>query len=477
MAFPGAAMRTSTTDRQKIELTIASLALAISTLLSGCSASFNLSNATTSIFSRAGVAVTNTVIPPINSPLTRSFFGMTVQHLDAASDAAGATPFPSVDVSTLRFWDVSYWANLEPAEGVYTWSEMDSIVAEAKLNGANDFVFTFGHVPQWAATNPSDSCTDGEGIATCTPPKVDAFDSFATKVVQRYCGKVQYYETWNEPNLAYFWDGTNSQLLQLASHLYSIAKDPANCGCANGICAPNGGVNPNKVLMPTISNLSSAAQAWLDSYLGSVGGNYPYADIASFHGYGETAPESLIGDLAFFKKILAKYGLAKADLWDTEASWGEETAAVNQTQAAWLMRFHIVHAATGISRFIWYAYDSCQWGTLWAQNNCTPSGAVAGTSSGLTLPGQAYGVIQSWLTGATLDSCQQYKDGLWACQMTMPENSTALLLWSTAANPITVTMPANSSLTTYRNWMNRQSSLPVKLPVDSTPVLLEAAAQ
>ena len=117
------------------------------------------------------------------------------------------------------------------------------------------------------------------------PPDMNAFDNFATQLVQRYCGTVKYYEPWNEPDNPQFWDGTDAQLLTIARHTYQIAKDPANCGCTNGVCSPNGGVNPNQVLLPPISGLGPGSIAWLNSYLASAGTSYPYADIAAFHGY------------------------------------------------------------------------------------------------------------------------------------------------------------------------------------------------
>ena len=93
----------------------------------------------------------------------------------------------------------------------------------------------------------------GEGAGTCAPPDMTAFDDFAAHIVQRYCGKIKYYETWNEPDDQQYWGGNSAQLLTVYQHLFQIAKVPANCGCANGVCAPNGGADPNQVLTPAIS--------------------------------------------------------------------------------------------------------------------------------------------------------------------------------------------------------------------------------
>lgn len=169
-----------------------------------------------------------------------------------------------------------------------------------------------------------------------------------------------YYETWNEPDLTDFWSGTDAELLSIANDLYQIAKDPANCGCTNGVCAPGGGVNANKVILPSVNQINEPNLGWLDTYLflAAAGGTYPYADVASFHGYGYTQPEDIVHGVAQLKKTLARHGLSSLELWDTEASWG--TTAVNdeEPEASWLMRFHLAQAVSGVSRFVWYAYDN-----------------------------------------------------------------------------------------------------------------------
>jgi hypothetical protein len=298
-----------------------------------------------------------------------------------------------------------------------------------------------------------------------------AFDSFATALVQRYCGTIKYYETWNEPNNSPYWSGTNAQLLAVAQDLYQIAKDPANCGCTNGVCSPNGGVNPNQVLTPSISKVTSANLSWLDSYLSQTGPTYPYADVASFHGYGTVVnsdPEQIVSQVQSLNQILANHGLSTLPLWNTEASWGSLTS-VDQDQASWLMRYQAAQAVTGVSRFVWYSYDNCGWGTLWVAPWCT------GTTMPLSQPtaaGEAYPVIQNWLSGASIVNCQTYENGLWACELQRPGNYSAWMVWSSTGAEIDVPIPATSGLTIYRDWQNNVDSLSSSLTVGEMPVLL-----
>jgi len=440
------------------QLTIASN----STTGSTATVSLSGTGSSTGAFSYSGSPLVTTFIPPNpTAAIPASYFGMTIHH--------SATPFPAFPISTLRFWDVVAWADIEATSGQFDWSRLDTAIPAAQASGVTDFIFTFGKVPVWASANPTDPCTGGEGVGSCGAPNMPAFDAFATQMVQRYCGKIKYYETWNEANSSAYWDGTNAQLLAVAQDLYSIAKNPVNCGCTNGVCAPNGGTNPNQVIMPSISRVTAANLSWLSSYMSGAGAQYPYADVASFHGYGDTNPEQIASDVQSLDVTLGNYGLAGLPLWNTEASWGVFTS-VDQDQAAWLMRYHVVQAAVGVSRFTWYAYDNCGWGTLWEAPWCANPQMP---TSQVTAPGQAYGVIESWLTGATLTGCQEYVNGLWACELQRANGYDGWMVWSSTGTDITVPVPETFGLALYRDWQNNLNALPSQVTVGETPVLLE----
>jgi hypothetical protein len=445
------------------------VSFAVSATLMGCMALVSSTNPYPSAirqFGYSGSPLAATVVPPNKSvAISNAYFGMTIHHLvsNPALSSSG-TPFPALPIHTFRLWDVVNWSTLEPANGQYDWATMDQTIAIAKKNGVTDFIFTLGDVPTWASTNPSDPCGSG---GQCDAPDMTAFDDFMTQVVRRYCGVVQYYETWNEPNLKAFWNGTNAQLLSIASNLYQIAKDPANCGCTNGVCSPGGGVNPNQVILPSINSINNPSLAWLETYLAAAGTTYPYADVASFHGYIYTQPEDIVQGIAQLKQTLGRHGLSALELWDTEASWGAAptTTNVQEQEASWLMRFYIAQEVSGVSRFIWYAYDNCAWGTLWGP----ACGATPDNWQGMRLPGEAYANVQGWMVGATLTHCDEYEDGLWACELQRAGGYEGWILWDS----IRSVRVANLHLTKYRDWRNNFSALPGEITVDQMPVIVE----
>jgi hypothetical protein len=120
-----------------------------------------------------------------------------------------------------------------------SWTYMDHMVQEAQLRGLEMFAFT-GQVPLWARKYT-------QLPAHRTPP-ADAYEaqfrSFHTQLAQRYCGRVKYYEFWNEQN-GCGWIGDNcsntsdAQIQEYVTWLmrwYSAMK----AGCPDTVLAVGG---------------------------------------------------------------------------------------------------------------------------------------------------------------------------------------------------------------------------------------------
>ena len=137
------------------------------------------------------------------------------------------------------------------------------------------------------------------------------------------------------------------------------------------------------------------------------------------------------------------------------------------------MRYHVALATAGVSRFVWYAYDNCSWGTLWEGYCANPQMPIEHITEG----GEAYAVIESWLSGANLPSCQEYENGLWVCELQRTGGYKAWMLWSSTGTAISVPISEAFGLTVYRDWQNSVDELPAELTggqgVDQMPALLE----
>lgn len=360
-------------------------------------------------------------------------------------------PWPVVSFGTIRTWDhwpgIS-WKSISCAPGVYDWSILDHFVEKAIGRGV-DIIYTFGVIPSWASTNPAGGgCAYGNG--TCYPPDVDAWKNFVTVITTRYTGKIKYWELWNEPNVAKFWNGTSIDLVSLAAAAYPIIK------AAGGVV-----VSPS----PQGAN----AYKWLDSYFEA--GGYSYLDVVAFHGYLYGDPEQIIDLVSNVRSVVAKYDSVGArPIWDTEHNWGDPTWPFGATgqQAAWLARFIPLSFANGIARSVWYMWDGydgqAQWGMLY-------NAAI----KQLQEPGVAYREVYGWMVNADLGPCSV--DGAtYQCPLTRVGGYEGLITWIATADPTYVTpFTAPEKYTQYRTLDGR--TLPVAsdrvVPLGMKPVLLE----
>ena len=82
------------------------------------------------------------------------------------------------------------WQAVETAMGVFDWTQLDNIVNDSNAKNLN-VLLSFSHAPLFYRT-PSSGLMPGDPTT---------FGNFMGAVAQRYIGKVQAYELWNEENL------------------------------------------------------------------------------------------------------------------------------------------------------------------------------------------------------------------------------------------------------------------------------------
>lgn len=90
------------------------------------------------------------------------------------------------------------WAVVENQEGVYDWSTTDHQVAEAEARGLQMFSFA-GNTPTWALP-PGVPVEDYWHRYPPYSRRKAQFKEFFRTVASRYCGRVRYYQFWNESN-------------------------------------------------------------------------------------------------------------------------------------------------------------------------------------------------------------------------------------------------------------------------------------
>lgn len=84
-----------------------------------------------------------------------------------------------------------WWRDIEPWPDSYNWGELDAIIAAANAQGIQ-VLLSVVRSPGWAA-----------GGSYGFPDNPEDLGDFLHAMAERYRGRVQAYEVWNEPNLAH----------------------------------------------------------------------------------------------------------------------------------------------------------------------------------------------------------------------------------------------------------------------------------
>lgn len=363
--------------------------------------------------------------------VSSSSFGM---HMHAG--VLANQPWPSVSFGTMRLWDAEVqWAQINPSQGSYKWSELDQWLNKAQSNNLT-VIYSFGRTPRWASSKPNDT-TCSYGAGQCDPPNDLNADGtgtnqhwkdFVRAIATHSAGRIKIWEIWNEAPNAWYWTGTMKQMVRMASDARSIIKsiDPSAT-----VTTPSAGIRgmPNR--------------DWTANYLAAGGGQY--ADVIAFHGYiqeGGTypVPEDFVTYFRDLKQTLANHNQSSKPVYDTEFSWGRASRTGftdKELQAGFVARSLLLHASEGVARVLWYEWNSTDGtGTLWS------------SSSGLLKPGIAYREVRTWLVGNKFTSRCAGTNGTWKCTLTRPDSAQVQAVWSTNGSK---TYTASSIYRHYRD--------------------------
>jgi hypothetical protein len=122
-------------------------------------------------------------------------------------------------------------------------------------------------------------------------------------------------------------------------------------------------------------------------------------------------PEAMVPLVEAVRKIMAANGAAGKPLWNTETGWSRPKPFPSEgLAAAYLARAYILDWAAGAQRLYWYGWGN---DTGWVS-----IGTVEADNRTLTPAGEAFGVMQGWLTGAVMSQCREDTNHLWICSLT-----------------------------------------------------------
>jgi hypothetical protein len=164
------------------------------------------------------------------------------------------------------------------------------------------------------------------------------FANYCYAAAERYRDSVTYWEIWNEPNMAHFW---------------ARDPDPADYARLALAAAPRiRQANPNAVIAGGVTagiDLGFLTTAFQNGLLDAV-------DIVTVHPYRIAPPESINGEIATLRSMIASHTDRQIEVWTGE--WGYNTFWTEVTplgQAKCLARMMVNNLSQGIGLSVWFS--------------------------------------------------------------------------------------------------------------------------
>jgi hypothetical protein len=446
--------------------------------------------------------------------------------------STAASNWPTVNYGMQRFWDSPplQWPSINTAPGVFSFGNLDTMLAQDYSNGITQTMYTLARTPPWASSNPTDTtCAyttgTGGGDGECDAPYDLNSDGSGTNATWKawiaeiaghvnatgYCtgtgathACIKYWEIWNEPDTwtdasGRFWAGTFAQLARLT--------EDANCIITGrGVIHENGAAGTAtpctvtaidataKIVMASghadVPALTYAQnQLYCNNTAGIASGELPCpnpanaiteaVDIINFHmkpgnETGNTCPaptpctpeSAMQMYVANIHGILQPAELAKP-LWDGEASYSTSGFTNAYTDPDM--------AASFMPRFYLINWSLGVSGMAWySWDELEAEAAEVATS---------YQQAYNWLYGSILTSPCSANGTVWSCGI-LKSGQNYLILWDTSQSCsadvcTTSSQPVGPGWNYYQDMTTASTPALIvgsSVPVGIKPVVLSAAS-
>lgn len=210
------------------------------------------------------------------------------------------------------------WRLLQPTAGHYEWTQMDQILADVGESGL-EFVAVLDGSPAWARAEEDLSPTDNP----FAPPRDYAdFAGFGAAFARRYGEKVDFYQIWDEPNIAPHWGNRWVEPVAYARMLAAVAPAIRS--------ADTDAVILLAALAPTVDRGHTAIdEAYYLQRLYAAGAA-PYFDAAAAQPFGfglsPDDPRSRVEILNFrrvglLRRVMMAEGDGETPIWAVRYGW------------------------------------------------------------------------------------------------------------------------------------------------------------
>ncbi len=215
------------------------------------------------------------------------------------------------------------WRDVEPQRGQFDWTKLDATMSTLEANGVTDFCFTLDkYLPAWA------------GPKYGPPKSLDDWRGFVRGVAERYKGKVDYYQIWNEPSRDPAWMAAHNSPYQFFGGNVRTDYPPMLQAAYEEIKAVDTHTMVICAALNDEKNGSTRPEDGTGLYAEMFGPGYNLADFCdavAVHPYYQPAEWGTY--YALLKNVLDGYGIQK-ELVVTEIGWPHNFPDGQAIQAA-----------------------------------------------------------------------------------------------------------------------------------------------
>ncbi len=307
------------------------------------------------------------------------------------------TSWPGTPIGSLRLWDSgTTWRDLEPVPGHFAFARLDAAVATALTHDAR-VTLVLGQTPaaHVALTARPSGPLEFGGADASRMPDLRPWRRYVRTVAERYAGRIDSLQVWNEANILGFWSGTARQMAQL-THAARTVVDRVNRrqGTRLRLVAPS---------FVARTNTRPIDRFWRQTVDGRTMNDLVDAVALSLYPAADGGPEESIQRLDRIREVILDRRRVTKPLWNTEINYGLVSGGSadpvlelgEERQAAYVIRTYLLNASAGVRRVFWYGWRQ--------RGNVNTVLSVAGQP---TLAGRAVGRTQRWTEGSRLIGCR-----------------------------------------------------------------------
>ena len=260
---------------------------------------------------------------------------------------------PVGDVTHVRLWDCGVtWKDIHTAPGSFNWARLDKLM---DTYAGKHITYVIAATPQWAASDPNAPHAApwlGAGSNSLPGDLNASWKPFVANISQRYKGRINAYEIWNEPQLADFmypYDTKNQNLLA------QMTKDASRIIKGND---PKALIGSASVLPRDSSGGMKRASKYLTALKKKDAKNWCGIDFVACHIYPEPGKGAKRWNalLQEVRDTMKEMGCPTKKVWITETMYGLLSGdPIPSEKSADLVKKTYEYAG---GRFIhWYAFS------------------------------------------------------------------------------------------------------------------------